>query len=53
VAPIGIGPTSPSQDFPVVPPPMAKRDELVWLCMKVSFDKNKCAGSQTKYTIEY
>jgi hypothetical protein len=32
---------------------MAKRDELVWLCMKVSFDINKCAGSQTKYTIEY
>jgi hypothetical protein len=36
VAPIGIGPTSPSQDFPVVPPRMAKRDELVWLCEKVS-----------------
>jgi hypothetical protein len=26
-APIGIGPTSPSQDFPVVPPRMAKRDK--------------------------
>jgi hypothetical protein len=38
VAPIGIGPTSPSQDFPVVPPRMAKRDELVWLYNKVSLD---------------
>jgi hypothetical protein len=36
VAPIGIGPTNPSQDFPVVPPRMAKRDELVWLCENVS-----------------
>jgi hypothetical protein len=36
VTPIGIGLTSPSQDFPVVPPRMAKHDELVWLCMKVS-----------------
>jgi hypothetical protein len=26
---------------------------LVWLCKKVSFDINKCAGSQTKYNIEY
>jgi hypothetical protein len=32
---------------------MAKRDELVWFCKKVSVDRNKCVGSQTKYTIKY
>jgi hypothetical protein len=32
--PIRIGPIHLSQDFPVVPPCMAKRDELVWLCKK-------------------
>jgi hypothetical protein len=32
--PIRIGLIHPSQDFPVVPPRMAKRDELVWLCRK-------------------
>jgi hypothetical protein len=29
--PIGLGPIHPSHDFHVVPPHMAKLDELVWL----------------------
>jgi hypothetical protein len=32
--PIWMGPIHPSQDFPVVPPHMAKRDEPVWLYRK-------------------
>jgi hypothetical protein len=32
--PLRIGPIHPSQEFPVVPPRMAKRDELVWLYRK-------------------
>jgi hypothetical protein len=32
--PIRIGPINPSKDFPVTPPRIAKRDELIWLCRK-------------------
>jgi hypothetical protein len=32
--PSRLGPIHPSQDFPVVPPCIAKRDELVWLYRK-------------------
>jgi hypothetical protein len=42
--PIWIGPIHPSQDFPVVPPRIAKRDELVWLYRNV-LTESKCAGS--------